>query len=64
MNEKPFKLPMHFGEALARLARVPKPADKQASKNIAKSVKKPDNKTGALDTRRVVGKVTAKSDKG
>jgi len=26
MNEKPFKLPMDFGEALARIARTPRKA--------------------------------------
>jgi hypothetical protein len=38
MNEKPVKLPMDFGEALARLARTPKAAidavaDKLETKN-------------------------------
>jgi hypothetical protein len=33
MNEKPLKLPMQFGEVLARLARTPKAAvDKQEQK--------------------------------
>jgi hypothetical protein len=34
MNEKPVKLPMDFGEALARLARTPKKAIDAAAARI------------------------------
>jgi hypothetical protein len=47
MHEKPVKLPMDFGEALARLARVPKPADKLASKKLDKSPSVIENQDGA-----------------
>lgn len=44
MNEKPQKLDMGFGEALARLARVPKSAvaqDRRGNKKAGKSEDKP-----------------------
>jgi len=55
MNEKPVKLPMEFGEALARLARVPKAAVKNGHP-LEVSVEKPHNQPSAPKTRRAASK--------
>jgi hypothetical protein len=48
MHEKPVKLPMEFGEALARLARVPKPAPSiHGHKKVDKSPSLAENQDGA-----------------
>jgi hypothetical protein len=57
MNEKPFHLPVDFGEALVRLARVPKAAvGNKRHPTVEKSTTLGDTKPGALTTRRAAGK--------
>jgi hypothetical protein len=47
MNQKLVKLPMEFGEALARLARVPKAAVKRGRKSLEEAKRVSNNKPRA-----------------